>query len=476
MRKIWWMAVLAVAVAAGVRCKRANGAYCDDVRPCPSGFACDTVARECQVSSLSGADLAGISTDMAGCTCSNPMPICVAMQCTSCLSTSDPEGACAAASPSAPHCETSGPSAGDCVGCRDANDCGGMTPFCDTTTNMCRGCIADGECPSLICDLTPGSTTHGQCIPASNVVYADPAGSNGDGKTPATAKKKIMDAINAAVGLNPARLYVHVAAATYDEGVGVMGAGTAAYLVGADGAIIHRTGPGDGLGAQNNGTLTVRNLIVTADKGNASNCQTSGTLTIYGSQLINSSQLGVYTVACTLTLDGVWISNNMGGGISVSSDFKIINTIITNNVGAGGFTQVTAGTNMTFSNNTVANNTSSVTAAAGVTCVTAGSFDVTNTILYNNMKGGTISETNCGGSFDANDDVSAGPQSTVDLTMQTPGFKMGATMSPDYYHLLPTSPCVGEGSPMFAPDHDFDLDPRPTPSTGKFDIGADEQP
>lgn len=474
MRAIWWMVVLAGVVVAGVECKRSNAAYCDDARPCPSGFACDTVARECHVSSLSGADLAGISTDMAGCTCSNPTPICVAMQCASCLATSDPEGACAASSPPTPHCETTGASAGDCVGCRDNSDCSGTTPFCDDGTHACRGCIADTECPSLICDLTPGSATHNTCIPASNVVYADPAGNNMDGLTPATAKKKIQDAINVAVGLNPVRLYVHVAAATYDEGVGVSGAANIIYVVGADGAFVHRMGGGDVLGSQNSGSLTVRNLIVTANNGNGANCQTSGTLTIYGSQLINSSQLGIYTVACNLTVDGVWINHNTGGGISVSSDFKIINSIITNNTGAGGFTQVTAGTNMTFSNNTVADNTSSVTAAAGVTCVTPGSFDVTNTILYNNLKGGTITETNCGGSFDASDDVSAGPQSTVDLTMQMPGFKKTTPVSADSYHLLSTSPCIGEASPLFAPDHDFDFEPRPDGATGKPDIGADE--
>ena len=470
MRKIWWMAALAVVIVAGVRCKRSNGAYCDDTRPCPSGFACDTVARECHVSSLNGADLAGTSTDMAGCTCSNPTPICVAMQCVSCLSTSDPDGACAAASPSSPHCDPSG----NCVACRDANDCSGTTPFCDATTQVCRGCIADAECPSLVCDLTPGTATH-QCVPASNVVYADAAGPNGDGKTAATAKAKIMDAINVAVGLNPARLYVHVAAGTYDEGTGVGGANNTVYLVGADGAFIHRTSPGDILGAQNMGTLTVRHIKATADKGNAANCQAGGTLTIYDSQLVGSSQYGVYTLSpCTLTLDGVFIDHNSSAGVSVSSDFTIINSIITNNMGAGGLTQPVVATKMTFANNTVADNTSGAIGAGGVSCNMAGTFEVNNTILYNNMQGGTIKETTCTGSFNASDDPSAGPQSTVDLTMQMPGFKQGAMVTPDYYHLLPTSPCVGEGSGMFAPDHDFDGNPRPTPSTGKFDIGADQ--
>ena len=103
------------------------------------------------------------------------------MSCVSCLSTSDPEGACAAVSPSTPHCLTSGGDAGSCVACRDSNDCSGGTPFCDATTHVCRGCIADLECPSLICDLTPGSMKHGTCVDTSSVVYADGVnGNDGD--------------------------------------------------------------------------------------------------------------------------------------------------------------------------------------------------------------------------------------------------------------------------------------------------------
>jgi len=279
------------------------------------------------------------------------------MQCVSCLSTSDPDGACTAVSPSTPPCLPSGPATGDCVGCRDANDCSGVTPFCDAAAHVCRGCAVDTECPSLVCDLTPGSATHGLCVDASNVAYADLAGPDGDGKTAATAKRKIQDAVNVAVGLNPARKYVHIAAGTYDESVGVNN--KTIYLVGADGTIIHKTMNGDVIGSQNNGSMTVRNIIAQASMGNAGDCQTNGTLTAYRSQFINSSQLGFYTLNCALlTVDSCWIHGNAGGGFSVSgSDFTVINSIITKNTGARRFQQVTSGTNMTFTNNTVADNT-----------------------------------------------------------------------------------------------------------------------
>jgi hypothetical protein len=285
-----------------------------------------------------------------------------------------------------------------------------------------------------------------------------------------------MDGINlAATMLNPPRLYVHIAAATYDEGIGVNNATIS--LVGATGAIIHRHSGGDVLGAQNGGVLTARNLIFTADNGNGANCQTNATMKVYGSQFVGSSQVGVYALACNLTLDGVWINGNSGGGVSVSGGtFTIINSIITGNTGGGGLTQVTTSTSMVFSNNTVADNISGTTASAGLTCAAAGGFTPTNTILYNNRIGsttGAIAETNCMGSFNASDDPSAGPQSTVDLTAQSPGFQGGA-IAPAHYHLTATSPCIGEASPMYAPDHDFDFEPRPDAKTGKPDIGADE--
>src|SRR5512135_822504 len=98
MRASMVVGALAVVVVVGAGCKRTNGAYCDDTRPCASGLACDLTARECHAIVGGGADLAGLSIDMAGCNCSGPTPICVAMTCVSCMSTSDPDGACKAAS------------------------------------------------------------------------------------------------------------------------------------------------------------------------------------------------------------------------------------------------------------------------------------------------------------------------------------------------------------------------------------------
>jgi hypothetical protein len=462
-------AALIVVAAAALECKRANGAYCDDSRPCPSGFACDLTARECHTVIVS-TDMAGVSTDMAGCTCSGPTPICVAMTCVSCLSSSDPEGACMAASPSTPHCLTSD---GSCVACRDAGDCGGATPFCDATTHVCRGCVVDAECPSLICELTPGAANHGLCVPASQVVYADPGGDDGPGNglTPTTPNKTIQHAINNAVGLNPARGFVHVAAGSYNESVGVNN--KTIYVVGAAGANVHPTGGGkDGLGSQGGGSLTARNLTVTADMGNGGNCN-GGSLAAYQVKFISSGQTGVISVNCTpLLLDGCTVSGNMAGGINVSGDFTIVNSVIVKNTNGAGLYQTAGGTNTFFVNNTVADNVAGAL-PGGIRCATIGAQLLVNTILYNNKTGAAINETDCSGSFLATDDAIAGPQSTVDLSMQAPGFVGGGN-----YHLVAGSPCLDHGSPTLGPppNHDADFLPRPDAKTMKIDLGAYELP
>jgi len=467
MRASLIVGALAVIVVVGVECKRTNGAYCDDARPCANGLACDLTTHECHPMVVVGADLAGLSTDMAGCACSGPTPICVAGTCESCMSTSAPDAACAAISPSTPHCASDG----TCVGCRDMSDCSGAKPFCDAGTHVCRGCVADSECPSLICDLTPNSMSHGVCIDSANVVYADAVNGNDAnmGLTPTTATKTIMHAINNAVGLSPPRLYVHAATGTYPDQIGVNG--KTIYVVGAPGAIIHTTSGGkDAIGAQSGGSMTVRNLIAEADSGNGGNCN-GASFTAYQTQFINSGQDGIVSSGCTpLLLDGCTVSGNTQGGVVISSgDFTIVNSIIVKNMGVAVY-QTVAAANTILVNDTIADNSTGA-GVAGIHCALVGSALPVNTILYNNRTGGGgISETDCTGAFLASDDPTAGPQSTVDLTMQMPGF-VGA----GNYHLMSGSPCINEGTgTMGAPNHDFDFEPRPDATKMLWDIGADE--
>lgn len=468
MKPSFVVGVVLVMVAGGAGCKRPNGAYCDDARPCPNGFACNLNARECNPIIVGGGDMGITDIDMAGCTCGATTPICVAMTCVSCMSTSQPDQACAAASSSTPHCASDG----SCVGCRDAGDCGGATPYCDATTHQCRGCIADAECTSsLVCDLTPGSSNRGTCIPMSQVEYVDcGSATNGNGLTPATPRNKLQDGINKAT-TSDARPYVRFTGIC-NEAIAITGAVTV-YVVGADGATVRSTMNGkDAFGVQNNAQVTIRNLIITATMpANGGNCSLGGiSFTAYHTQFINTPQTGVYSDACELTLDGCTIAGNAQGGVYiVKGDFTVKNTIIAKNMDTG-FTQAATGATTVFVNNTVADNRAA--GMAGVSCVTGSTLMLVNTILYNNRNAGNaVQETNCGGAaFMASDDVTAGPQSTVDLTMQPPGFVGGGD-----YHLVSTSPCLDHGTNTTgAPDHDADLKPRPDATAKMWDIGAFE--
>ena len=468
MRGLWILTAL-VALAS---CKR-NLSFCDGDGQCGVGLRCVLPAHECQPGSIiPSVDMALPDLTSSCAACSGSTPICVAPTCMSCASQPDPEAACAAVSPSTPHCVVSGQPAGSCVGCRDAGDCSDpAAALCDPSTHSCRPCTADSDCASQICELTPGSTSHGRCVDAGKIVYVDlNAPTGGNGLTPATALQKIMDGVNKAVGLTPARPYVHVAAGSYNESVGVNN--KTISLVGATGVIVHPMN-GDALGAQGGGALTVRNLVATAQSGNGGNCQSGASFAAYHTQFLDNAQIGVYATGCQLLLDGCWVHGNTTGGISVSGSFTILDSIITKNNG-GGVNQIATGTATVFVNNTVADNVNG-TVNAGASCPLGGGFMPINTIFYNNKgAGGAISETNCSGSFDASDDPSAGPQSTVDLTATPPGFKSTVPLSPDSYHLLPTSKCINEGTSTGAPDHDYDFEPRPDPKSMKVDIGADE--
>jgi hypothetical protein len=62
--------------------------------------------------------------------------------------------------------------AGACVQCRmGMNDCAGTTPICDA--NACRGCMANPECASGLCNMGTGA-----CVDASTLLYASPGGAD----------------------------------------------------------------------------------------------------------------------------------------------------------------------------------------------------------------------------------------------------------------------------------------------------------
>ena len=471
--RIVLMVMLAVA-----GCRKTNGAYCGNERPCGSGFACNMTTHVCFAVTAHG-DMATSGGDMtpSPCgTCAPTMPICIAPNCQSCTQQNDPEGACAALSSSTPHCLQTGPDAGSCVGCRDVNDC--MNPamsFCDATSHVCRGCNSDSECPSQICDMTPGGPNKGKCTPMSDIIYVDGVGpdSNG-GTTPTTAMQHINMGISKAQMLG--RHYVHIAPNTYVENI-VVNSGKAIILVGPSNAIIHFNNNNDALGVATGGSLTVRGLTVTSNDGNGKGGNGVGcngaTFTAYGTYFMGNLQSGVQASNCTLLLDGIWSNGNSGAGVYISAgDFQIYNSILTHNTGAGLYQMVKSATTL-FVNNTVSDNTAPGP-VGGVSCDITGTTAVVNSILFNNRGSGGIAETNCKQMGCANDDATGGLTATVNLIGGMPGFTGTLPLSPQSYHLTSSSVCIDKIPSTGAPDHDFDLQSRPDTGDGMIDIGADE--
>src|SRR5262245_44128217 len=68
-------------------------------------------------------------------------------------------------------------SAGNCF---TTSDCGDSTQVC--RDNQCVGCIAHGECASLVCDTygdLPGGGA-GKCLPATHIIYVNNREFGGD--------------------------------------------------------------------------------------------------------------------------------------------------------------------------------------------------------------------------------------------------------------------------------------------------------
>ena len=171
------LALCALAVVSVAGCKKNNSEYCDATTPCSDGRVCDTLARKCSSSPVhgSGGDMGGVAFSCSQCTGATPLCTPARTSCAACTTSSTPDATCAMLTPSTPLCLTSGSGAGACVACVGNTDCTSnpAATICDPTAHDCRGCIADNECPSGVCDLVESSVTHGRCVDASQVVYVD---------------------------------------------------------------------------------------------------------------------------------------------------------------------------------------------------------------------------------------------------------------------------------------------------------------
>jgi Cys-rich repeat protein len=76
-----------------------------------------------------------------------------------------------------PVCETDAANSkfGKCVACVASTDCKGLkTPFCDRTTDTCRGCTKDAECSGATPHCQVSSGQCGECVVNADCTAAKP--------------------------------------------------------------------------------------------------------------------------------------------------------------------------------------------------------------------------------------------------------------------------------------------------------------
>jgi len=493
----WLIPILALAA-----CDKDNADYCDEpMVHCLAGV-CNQTTHECEPGDggmfpdFAGTDLSldfapapdliGFDLTLVCGACSGTTPICEAGQCISCGNAPNGgEAACLALSSATPHCLASGA----CGQCRDGNDCSDVSKsICDTTTHMCRGCTSDGECSSKVCDLTPGSPTLGQCV--TGVIYVDcmNGSDTADGKSLATANQKISKGIaNAkAAGYPVVRISSNGGGSCAGENLTVMDNIT---LVGETGATIKPNGNSNpALDVKGAAVVVVRNLIFSSGigtNGNGITCETSGSLTVLQCTVTNNTQYGIEDNGCPMiTVDRSFIGALTGGqgsqqgGLYLAHNFRVTNNFIIkngNNTGgpSGGGVVIMSPATATprdFNSNTVVNNLGSGP-GAGVSCPATAPVVVLNSILFNNTATAVLSESTCPTSY-CGDDATAELNQSNNVTLSTsnsPGFAAVGD-----YHIGAGSPLRGKGTTNGVSDHDYDGQPRPDPSTGMVDIGADQ--
>ncbi len=344
------------------------------------------------------------------------------------------------------------------AGCSDR-----LRPACGSD-GVCRPCAAHNECPAGLCALD------GTCPAESSIAFVNANCASGtveDG-----SRTKPFCGLLAAQ--NDARPFLMLAAGTHrpatitndhqiygSPGARVSGSGCEAIAV-KDAAEVVMVG------------LTFQSGVQVDGQG--------ARLTLIGNTVGPSDCVGIEAKGSSQLVAGRnYITSNAKGGIFVdAAGSDIVNNIIAGNGSAetawGGVWLKPAG-GQNFVNNTVVDNrakASNKEEVGGVYC--AGAANLLNTILWANTFGkaspppgqqwagactirSSLIQVQSGGGVD--------PGNLSD----DPLFVGQPAGTPAAYHLTRSSPAVDKGSPIGAPNVDYDAEAR---SDGKPDIGADE--
>jgi hypothetical protein len=373
------------------------------------------------------------------------------------------------------------------VACRSAAlDCSDpQKSICDATKHICRGCQANSECASLVCDGNFGSTTHGTCLDPSHIVYVNAAcGITPDGSA-GNPYCKIQDGI-AAAKASGVKNVVHVASANYVENL-ILDFNVT--LVGDPGAEIQATGNNNAVAINGmNVTVTLYGLQIAGANGKSpvtcTNIANNQNLNVLSCNILGGG-FGIDGQNCLgLNVDSSVIAGNPGGGIQIGGSATITNNFISENgvsagTSAGGIRlAISTGpaTSVDIINNTIAHNLSGTVVSVAVDCATPAAVTLVNNILFGNRNTNGISESQCPMQmYECTDDRTVGTAPTnVDLSSggsNAPAFVNAVAID---YHLQSSSPCIAKAALGSIVKHDIDGQPRPDPTTMTDDIGADQ--
>jgi hypothetical protein len=309
--------------------------------------------------------------------------------------------------PSFPVCDLAD-NGGTCVLCTatDHAACTGMTPRCEGQT--CVACVDNNDCGGTgVCLLS------GACADPSSIIHAKVTGldlggcgDTGNECTLTRALTEVTDARNV-IKLDDAGPYA-VAGGFFVA---------ADVTIDAREATIARTSLGPIVTIPIGKTVTLLGGTIqgaAGSEGDGIQCNTA-TLTIHGTTIQMNDESAIDATACTLTVTGAVIRNNgtpkaipgiklsggsitisrssiisnLGGGIVVNNNgtFEIVGNVFLGNGDSfgiiGGVSVDTTVTGNRLEFNTITQNTSDITLAAGVRCLVNG-LTAQNNIIWNN--------------------------------------------------------------------------------------------